>query len=69
MCKDNKEYTAKIADILAQLLQAQDPSELAVVHNSVMSLLKSDPKGWNLNILYTYARVRTHMRTHNFIMY
>ncbi|KAI4489840.1 hypothetical protein M0804_004022 [Polistes exclamans] len=45
LCKDNKEYTAKIADILAQLLQAQDPSELAVVHNSVMSLLKSDPKG------------------------
>ncbi|KAI4501949.1 hypothetical protein M0802_002631 [Mischocyttarus mexicanus] len=45
LCKDNKEYTAKIADILAQLLQAQDPSELAVVHNSIMSLLKSDPKG------------------------
>lgn len=63
LCKDNKEYTAKIADILAQLLQAQDPSEVAVVHNSVMSLLKSDPKGWNLNIL------DTHTRAHNFNVY
>lgn len=45
LCKDNKEHTARIADILAQLLQAQDTSELAVVHNSVMSLMKSDPKG------------------------
>ncbi|EGI70059.1 Apoptosis inhibitor 5 [Acromyrmex echinatior] len=45
LCKDNKEHTARIADILAQLLQAEDPSELAVVHNSIMSLMKSDPKG------------------------
>ncbi|XP_076278620.1 apoptosis inhibitor cassowary [Lasioglossum baleicum] len=45
LCKDNREHTARIADILAQLLQAQDSSELAVVHNSVMSLMKSDPKG------------------------
>ncbi|XP_071877606.1 apoptosis inhibitor cassowary [Bombus fervidus] len=45
LCKDNKEHTARIADILAQLLQAQDPSELAVVHNSVMSLMKTDPRG------------------------
>lgn len=48
LCKDNKEHTARIADILAQLLQAQDPSELAVVHNSVMSLMKSDPRGIKL---------------------
>lgn len=45
LCKDNKEHTARIADILAQLLQAEDSSELAVVHNSIMSLMKSDPKG------------------------
>ncbi|XP_043267437.1 apoptosis inhibitor 5 isoform X2 [Venturia canescens] len=45
LCKDSKEHTARIADILAQLLQAQDPTELAVVHNSIMSLMKSDPKG------------------------
>lgn len=47
LCKDNKEHTARIADILAQLLQAEDTSELAVVHNSIMSLMKSDPKGRN----------------------
>ncbi|KAM0731900.1 Apoptosis inhibitor 5 [Formica fusca] len=45
LCKDNKEHTARIADILAQLLQAEDSSELSVVHNSIMSLMKSDPKG------------------------
>jgi len=45
LCKDNKEHTARIADILAQLLQAEDSSELAVVYNSIMSLMKSDPKG------------------------
>ncbi|XP_034937056.1 apoptosis inhibitor 5 [Chelonus insularis] len=45
LCKDNKEHTPRIADILAQLLQAQDPTELAVVHNSIMSLMKNDPKG------------------------
>lgn len=45
LCKDNKEHTARIADILAQLLQAQDSTELSVVHNSIMSLMKNDPKG------------------------
>ncbi|KAJ8676376.1 hypothetical protein QAD02_012163 [Eretmocerus hayati] len=45
LCKDNKEHTTRIADILAQLLLAQDPTELDVVHNSIMSLIKNDPKG------------------------
>lgn len=45
MCKDNKEHTQKIADILAQLLQAEDNAELSVVHNSLMTLFKSDAKG------------------------
>ena len=45
MCKDNKEHTPRIADILAQLLQAQDVSELDVVHNSIMTLIKNDSKG------------------------
>ncbi|KAK3923937.1 Apoptosis inhibitor 5 [Frankliniella fusca] len=45
LCQDLKGYTQRIADILAQLLQAQDSSELSVVHNSLMSLLKHDPKG------------------------
>lgn len=45
LCKDRKDYSHKIADILAQLLQAEDQSELAVVNNSLMTLLKTDPKG------------------------
>ncbi|XP_033216197.1 apoptosis inhibitor 5 [Belonocnema kinseyi] len=45
LCKDNKEHTPRIADILAQLLQAQDVAELDVVHNSIMTLIKNDPKG------------------------
>lgn len=45
LCKDNKEHTPRIADILAQLLKAQDVTELAVVHNSVMNLIRNDPKG------------------------
>ncbi|CAG5076995.1 Similar to cass: Apoptosis inhibitor 5 homolog (Drosophila melanogaster) [Cotesia congregata] len=47
LCKDNKEHTPRIADILAQLLQAQDPTELAVVCNSIMTLMKNDPKEIN----------------------
>lgn len=58
LCKDNKEHIARIADILAQLLQAQDPSELAVVHNSVMSLMKTDPKGTEIYDSYTFRSVR-----------
>lgn len=45
LCKDNKEHTQKIADILAQLLQAEDNAELSVVHNSLMTLFKTDAKG------------------------
>ncbi|KAK6626015.1 hypothetical protein RUM43_006319 [Polyplax serrata] len=45
LCKDNKQYSQKIADILAQLLQAEDASELILVNNSLIALLKIDPKG------------------------
>ena len=45
ICKDNKDQTPRIADILGQLLRAEDPSELSVVHNSLMTILKTDPKG------------------------
>lgn len=45
MCKDSKEHTQRIADILAQLLQAYDPTELNAVHNSILTLMKLDPKG------------------------
>nr|CAD7396725.1 unnamed protein product [Timema cristinae] len=45
LCKDSKDHTHKISDILAQLLQAEESTELAAVHNSLMTLLKIDAKG------------------------
>lgn len=45
LCRDNKEHTQKIGDILAQLLQTDDQTELSVVHSSLMSLFRIDPKG------------------------
>lgn len=45
MCKTNKEHTPRIADILAQLLQSEDATEINVVTNSLVTILKTDPKG------------------------
>ncbi|XP_068627743.1 apoptosis inhibitor 5 [Battus philenor] len=45
MCKTNKEHTQRIADILAQLLQSDDVTEINVVTNSLLAIINSDPKG------------------------
>lgn len=45
LCKDHKEHTQRIADILAQLLQSDDATEITMVTNSLQAILKSDPKG------------------------
>jgi hypothetical protein len=45
LCKDNSDYTPKIADILAQLLVAEDAAELQQVHQSLQQLVKMDAKG------------------------
>ncbi|KOB69409.1 putative Apoptosis inhibitor 5 [Operophtera brumata] len=45
LCKDHKEHTQRIADILAQLLQSDDITEINVVTNSLLTILKNDPKG------------------------
>ncbi|XP_026747249.1 apoptosis inhibitor 5 [Trichoplusia ni] len=45
LCKDHKEHTQRIADILAQLLQSEDTTEINVVSNSLLAILKIDPKG------------------------
>lgn len=45
MCRDHKEILPKIADILSQLLQTDDVSEVVVVQNSLMTLFRKDPKG------------------------
>lgn len=45
LCKDNKDHTHRIADILAQLLQSDDTTELSVVNNSLLAIIKLDPRG------------------------
>ncbi|XP_055593117.1 apoptosis inhibitor 5 homolog [Uranotaenia lowii] len=45
LCKDTKEHTPKIADILAQLLVTEDVTELQQVHQSLLTLAKFDAIG------------------------
>uniref|UniRef100_A0A8D9AQI4 Apoptosis inhibitor 5 n=1 Tax=Cacopsylla melanoneura TaxID=428564 RepID=A0A8D9AQI4_9HEMI len=45
LCKENNEYTSKVTDILGQLLQTIDTTELSVVQSSIMTLCKNDIKG------------------------
>ncbi|KAF4523882.1 hypothetical protein B566_EDAN010200 [Ephemera danica] len=44
-CRDHKEYSRKISDILAQLLQVEDSGELSVVYTALMNLFKIEAKG------------------------
>lgn len=41
-CRENKNHTAKIADILAQLLIVEDTGELQQVHIALQTILKVD---------------------------
>lgn len=45
LCKDSKDHTSKIGDILAQLLVVEDATELQQVHMSLQTLIKYDAKG------------------------
>lgn len=53
LCKDSTEHTAKIGDILAQLLIVDDPLELQQVHMSLQQLMKYDAKGTLAGIVST----------------
>lgn len=44
LCKDNKSYTGKVSDILAQLLQLEDAGEHHIVCASLTELLHLDAK-------------------------
>lgn len=44
-CRQCTEYTRRVADILSQLLQAAEATELIVVRSSLISLFNIDPKG------------------------
>nr|ACO13045.1 Apoptosis inhibitor 5 [Lepeophtheirus salmonis] len=46
LCREEmKEFLPKIADVLSQLLQTDDPGELHIIQNSLVSLFRKDPKG------------------------
>ncbi|XP_054262200.1 apoptosis inhibitor 5-like isoform X1 [Macrosteles quadrilineatus] len=45
LCKDNKQHTKKIADILAQLLMAEEATELDAVQQALITLFRFDVKG------------------------
>ena len=69
ICKDNKEQVPKIADILAQLLQAEDYSELVTVQESLIALLKYDAKGvWTVNATCSIYRTRSTRLCSNVIL-
>ncbi len=51
LCKDSKEYVAKISFALAQILQSDDSSEISIVHNSVATLFQIDALGEHSNTL------------------
>lgn len=43
LCKESKEHIEKIADILAQLLQLDDPQEYNIASNALIQILREDP--------------------------
>jgi len=45
ICNHNKEFLPRIADVLTQLLQTDDPTELSIVQSSLLAIFKIDPKG------------------------
>lgn len=49
-CRECTDYTRRVSDILAQLLQATEPTELTVVRTSLLSLFKIDPRATLLGI-------------------
>ncbi|XP_064634427.1 apoptosis inhibitor 5-like [Lineus longissimus] len=44
LCKDNKDYVSRIADVLTQLFQTDDPQEMHLVQTSLLSVFKLDLK-------------------------
>lgn len=61
-CKESKEYLTKIADILAQLLQADDSQELLTAQNSLLSLFKIDAKGKTFYNIFESAKYLIKLR-------
>ena len=43
ICKDSKQHTGKVADILSQLLQLEDAQEQNIASASLLSVIANDP--------------------------
>lgn len=43
LCIDTKDFTSKVADVLAQMLQLVDPQEYNIASNSLLQVLKAEP--------------------------
>jgi len=56
LCRESKDFLPKIADVLSQLLQTQDTSELSVIQNSLMSLFRKEAKG---TLIGLFSQIRT----------
>ncbi|XP_050712068.1 apoptosis inhibitor 5-like [Eriocheir sinensis] len=52
LCKSKTDLVPKVADILAQLQQVEDPVELSTVQGSLVTLLKTAPKGTLTGLFY-----------------
>ncbi|KAM3968008.1 apoptosis inhibitor 5-like, partial [Aphomia sociella] len=60
LCKDNKEYTQRIINILVQSLQSADATEVNVINNSLLAVLKSNPKG---SLVSLFSQIRQSVDT------
>lgn len=45
LCRDNPAQCQRIADVLTQLMQSDDATELSLVNMSLVTLLKTNAKG------------------------
>jgi len=51
LCRDNPAQCQRIADVLTQLMQSDDANELSLVNMSLVTLLKTNAKGF---LFFTY---------------
>lgn len=45
VCRDSPQFTERVAHVVTNLIQTADTTELSLVHMSLVSLLKAEPKG------------------------
>jgi len=56
MCRDRKEYLPKIVDVLTQLLQTDEETEVTIIQSAIMSLLRKNCKG---TLIGLFCQVKT----------